>query len=230
MLTIGGEVYDVMRATLVSLDHCAQAIIKTADDFVATDDQAAQDYQHLSGGLRSLDVPTHTVPPAYDPSTSGAVNPQQPTYMGANDFKPHDPVILAPTPDPLDPATDHEQRDDTEKDDQEDTPVVPPEVAVLSDMTTAAALADVLDIRRASEAISGEVRGVGRVSSWDREPGAVMACAVLGLPLPTGSVVVHRELVVRLSGAVSGDRAVPWWVTADGTVHCVESWERPRGA
>ncbi len=109
-------------------------------------------------------------------------------------------------------------------------PVVPPEVAVLSDMTTAAALADVLDIRRASEAITGEVRGVGRVSSWDREPGAVLACAVLGLPLPTGSVVVHRELVVRLSGAVSGDRAVPWWVTADGTVHCVESWERPRGA
>ncbi|MBJ7323696.1 MAG: ATP-binding protein [Rhodococcus sp.] len=109
-------------------------------------------------------------------------------------------------------------------------PVVPPEVAVLSDMTTAAVLADVLDIRRASEAITGEVRGVGRVSSWDREPGAVLACAVLGLPLPTGSVVVHRELVVRLSGAVSGDRAVPWWVTADGTVHCVESWERPRGA
>ncbi|MCZ4561242.1 ATP-binding protein [Rhodococcus sp. IEGM 1401] len=107
--------------------------------------------------------------------------------------------------------------------------VVPPEVAVLSDMATAAALADVLDIRSASEAISGEVLGVGRVSSWDREPGAVLACAVMGLPLPSGGVVVHRELVVRLSGDVSGERTLPWWVTADGTVHCTESWERPRG-
>ncbi|WP_256993636.1 sacsin N-terminal ATP-binding-like domain-containing protein [Rhodococcus sp. 06-418-5] len=108
--------------------------------------------------------------------------------------------------------------------------VVPPEVAVLSDMATAAALADVLDVGQASEAIGGEVIGVGRVSSWDREPGAVLSCAVMGLPLPSGGVVVHHELVVRLSGDVSGDREVPWWVTADGTVHCTQSWERPRGA
>ncbi|MCJ0891725.1 sacsin N-terminal ATP-binding-like domain-containing protein [Rhodococcus sp. ARC_M5] len=108
--------------------------------------------------------------------------------------------------------------------------VVPQEIAVLSDMASGAALADVLDIRTASEAIGGEVLGTGRVSSWDREPGALLACAVMGLPLPSGGVVVHRELVVRLSGAVSGERRVPWWVTADGTVHCTESWERPRGA
>ncbi len=107
--------------------------------------------------------------------------------------------------------------------------VVPLDVAVLSDIATAAALADVLDIRPASEAISGEVLGVGRVSSWDREPGAVLACAALGSALPTGGVVVHRELMVRLTGDVSGDRAVPWWVTADGVVHCEESWVRPRG-
>ncbi|MBY4127815.1 ATP-binding protein [Rhodococcus fascians] len=120
-----------------------------------------------------------------------------------------------------------------------DTPwlagVVPWERAVLSDMATAAALADVLDIRSASEAISGEVLGVGRVSSWDREPGAVLACAVMGLPLPSGGVVVHRELVVRLAGDVRGEHGVseehtvPLWVDADGTVHCSESWERPRG-
>lgn len=107
--------------------------------------------------------------------------------------------------------------------------VVSPEVAVLSDMATAAALADVLDIGQASEAIGGEVLGIGRVSSWDREPGAVLACAVMGLPLPQGGVVVHRELVVRLSGDMSGERTVPWWVTTDGIVHCTESWERPRG-
>ncbi|WP_420030396.1 sacsin N-terminal ATP-binding-like domain-containing protein [Rhodococcus ruber] len=114
-----------------------------------------------------------------------------------------------------------------------DTPwlasVVPREVAVLSDMATAAALADVLDIRPASEVISGEVLGVGRVSSWEREPGAVLSCAVMGLALPSGGVVVHRELVVRLTGDVDGDHAVPLWIAADGTVHCAESWERPRG-
>ncbi|MFI8567364.1 sacsin N-terminal ATP-binding-like domain-containing protein [Rhodococcus sp. NPDC078407] len=107
--------------------------------------------------------------------------------------------------------------------------VVPPEVAVLSDMATAATLADVLDITPASEAIRGEVLGSGRVSSWDREPGAVAACAVMGLPLPSGGVVVHTELHVRLSGDVDGERTVPWWVTADGTVHSAQSWERPRG-
>ena len=107
--------------------------------------------------------------------------------------------------------------------------VVPPDVAVLSDMVTALALADVLDIRPASEGIGAEVLGVGRVSSWDREPGAVLACAVMGVPLPRGGLVIHRELVVRLTGAVSGEHSVPWWVTEDGTVHCTERWERPRG-
>ncbi|MGA9871404.1 MAG: ATP-binding protein, partial [Rhodococcus sp. (in: high G+C Gram-positive bacteria)] len=115
--------------------------------------------------------------------------------------------------------------------------VVPADVAVLSSMDTASTLARVLDVRTASDAIEADIVGVGRVSSWDREPGAVLACAALGLELPVGRVVVHRELVVRLRGAVSGERAVPWWVTEDGITHCTdrwethgtEGWERPRG-
>ncbi|WP_072805288.1 sacsin N-terminal ATP-binding-like domain-containing protein [Rhodococcoides yunnanense] len=107
--------------------------------------------------------------------------------------------------------------------------VVPSDVAVLSSMATAATLSAILDVRMSSESIQGVVMGVGRVSSWDREPGAVLACAALGLDLPVGRVVVHRELVVRLTGAVDGERHVAWWVTGDGITHCVDSWDRPRG-
>jgi hypothetical protein len=129
MLSIGGQVYDVMRGTVVSLDHCASSIIKTADDFVATDEDAAADYQHLGTGLKTLDVPTHQVPPALpDPSQPGAVDPNQPTRMGQGDFQPHDPVVIGSTPDPVDPDTDHDQRDQTQQQGQQQTPVVPPVV------------------------------------------------------------------------------------------------------
>ncbi len=107
--------------------------------------------------------------------------------------------------------------------------VVSADVAVLSSIETASSLASVLEVRTASESIDAEVVGMGRVSAWDREPGAVLACAALGVELPVGQVVVHRELVVRLTGAVQGERAVAWWVTDDSVVHCAESWDRPRG-
>ncbi|MGB3370762.1 MAG: ATP-binding protein [Rhodococcus sp. (in: high G+C Gram-positive bacteria)] len=107
--------------------------------------------------------------------------------------------------------------------------VVPAEVAVLSSMETASVLASILDVRTASEAVDAEVMGVGRVSSWDREPRAVLACAALGLELPVGQVVVHRDLVVRLTGAVTGERDVPWWVTPDGITHLADGAERSSG-
>ena len=107
--------------------------------------------------------------------------------------------------------------------------VVPAEVAVLSSMETASVLASILDVRTASDAVDAEVVGVGRVSSWDREPRAVLACAALGLELPVGQVVVHRDLVVRLTGAVTGERDVPWWVTPDGITHLADGAERSSG-
>ncbi|ORI26171.1 sacsin N-terminal ATP-binding-like domain-containing protein [Rhodococcus sp. 1168] len=106
---------------------------------------------------------------------------------------------------------------------------VPADIAILSSMDTASSLASILDVRTASESIDAEVVGMGRVSSWDREPGAVLACAEMGVELPVGQVVVHRELVVRLSGAVEGEHHLAWWVAVDGTTHCAQSWERPRG-
>ncbi|WP_242676603.1 ATP-binding protein [Rhodococcus sp. ABRD24] len=98
--------------------------------------------------------------------------------------------------------------------------VVPPARLVLGAFETADALADLLDLPLASTAIHAEVLGEGQPSSWDREPGAVLACAALGLALPSGPVQVHDRLVVQLSGALDGEVAVPWWVDADGHAHC----------
>ncbi len=97
--------------------------------------------------------------------------------------------------------------------------VVPSERIVLGAFDTASALADLLDLPLASAAIHAEVLGDGDVSAWDREPDAVLACAALGLPLPNGPVVVHDDLVVRLTGAGEGDVAVPWWVDDAGRTH-----------
>ena len=108
--------------------------------------------------------------------------------------------------------------------------VVPTETAVIASMAKASTLASILDVRTASESIDSDVVGVGRVSSWDREPGAVTAYAAMDAELPVGQVVVHRELVVRLRGAATGEREVSWWVTGDGTVHCAERWMHCAGS
>ncbi len=107
---------------------------------------------------------------------------------------------------------------------------VPPSIAVLSSITTASTLASILDVASASEVIDADVVGVGRVSSWDREPGAVLACAAMGVELPVGQVTVHRQLTVRLRGAVTGEHVVSWWVTDDGMTHCADSFDRPLDA
>jgi len=131
MLRIGGEVYEVMRDTLRSLDHCAAAIIATADDFVAHDQQAADDYSHLGQGLKTADVPTHTLPPPLpDLAAPGGPDPVQPTYIGMGDFVPHPEQTIPSTPDPDTPQHDHDDRDQTEQDDHDHNPVVPPEIGL----------------------------------------------------------------------------------------------------
>ncbi len=104
--------------------------------------------------------------------------------------------------------------------------VVPAERIVFGAFDTAAALADLLDLPVASTAVHATVTGVGETSVWDREPGAILACAALGLDLPSGGVTVHDDLVVRVSGAVTGDVAVPWWVDDAGHTHIRRSWGR----
>lgn len=96
---------------------------------------------------------------------------------------------------------------------------IPADRLVVGDLAGAAALAELLDLPLASEAVHAEVLGAGRVSTWDREPGAVLAHVASGRELPEGTVVVHEGLTVRLSGAVEADVAVPRWVDEQGTAH-----------
>ena len=102
--------------------------------------------------------------------------------------------------------------------------VVPLDRLVVGSIESAAALAQLLDLPLASESILGEIVGEGTVSSWDREPLAVLFFAGLGLPCPGGDVVVHDELRVRFSGAAEGCASVPFWVTEAGVTHVRANW------
>lgn len=96
---------------------------------------------------------------------------------------------------------------------------LPPARLVVGDLASAPALADLLDLAPASDAVRGEVLGVGRGAQWGGESAAVLAAVTSGRPLPAGVVVVHESLMVRLTGAVRAEVAVPWWVDESGRTH-----------
>lgn len=92
---------------------------------------------------------------------------------------------------------------------------------VVGDLPSAAALADLLDLPLASEAVHAEVLGVGRLTDRGDEPDAVLAAVAAGRPLSAGPVVTHDRLTVRLTGAVCADVDVDWWVDGSGRTHVV---------
>ncbi|WP_225727834.1 MULTISPECIES: sacsin N-terminal ATP-binding-like domain-containing protein [unclassified Nocardia] len=94
---------------------------------------------------------------------------------------------------------------------------VTPDRLVVGDMDTAAALATLLDLPLVSASISAEVVGDGYRTTWADEPLAVVLRQLWTLPPQRGELVLHRELLVRLTGAVSGTVAVPWWRSGDTT-------------
>jgi len=96
---------------------------------------------------------------------------------------------------------------------------IPHDRLVTGGRGTSHALADVLDIAVASAVVDAEPVEQGRISTWEREPAAVLAGIVAGVPLPRGALALHDRLVVRCSGALTGEVEVPWWVDAAGTVH-----------
>ncbi|WP_067703665.1 sacsin N-terminal ATP-binding-like domain-containing protein [Nocardia jejuensis] len=101
---------------------------------------------------------------------------------------------------------------------------VPADRLVVGDLETAPALAELLDLPLVSEAVTAEVLGQGRATSWSADPLGVLLRLQFDLPRATGDLVVHEDLRVRLSGAYEGTVAVPWW--REGEVTHVQAQPR----
>lgn len=101
MLRVGGDVYDVERSAIVELYDCAAAVLCTARHFVATDENARDEYNKMTPDTRNAaDPPAQppTLPPDLgDPETPGA--PGTPS-----------------TPDPSSPGDDRAGRDNRDTD------------------------------------------------------------------------------------------------------------------
>ena len=83
------------------------------------------------------------------------------------------------------------------------------------------ALAELLDLPLASEQVAPELldADAGRPVRWVELVEVVAVCAAAGLAVPEGTLCLHEQLRVRLDGA---DHSVPFWVSADGTVHAAD--------
>ncbi len=90
---------------------------------------------------------------------------------------------------------------------------VPADRLVVGDTETASALAALLDLPLVSEAVTAEVIDTGRRTTWAAEPLGIVLRQLFALPAQAGELVVHRDLTVRLSGAIEATVEVPWWQT-----------------
>ena len=95
---------------------------------------------------------------------------------------------------------------------------VPPDRLVVADPETAADLSMLLDLASVSEEVDAEVLDAGHETDWDREPLGVVLRRMFTLAPQPGTLRVHDDLRVRLSGAVTRTVRVPWWQDGD-TVH-----------
>ncbi|GAA1262898.1 sacsin N-terminal ATP-binding-like domain-containing protein [Saccharothrix xinjiangensis] len=98
--------------------------------------------------------------------------------------------------------------------------VLPPD-QVLASKGSAPVLAELLALPLASEEVSGAVVGDGDEVVWSDLGAVRLACDLLGVDLPTGTVVVHDDLVVS---AEDEEHAVSWWVDGD-VVHAADTPE-----
>jgi len=117
MLEVGGDLYDVLRGGVVSLNNCAGAVIKTADDYVRTDADARADFARMDRDLKGAPLPKDATPPPKleDPEAPGATVP-----AGRPDGIPDDDqnggtVTIPSTPDPVDPEVDAREREEAEE-------------------------------------------------------------------------------------------------------------------
>ncbi|WP_441343106.1 sacsin N-terminal ATP-binding-like domain-containing protein [Nocardia sp.] len=96
-------------------------------------------------------------------------------------------------------------------------PALPADRLIVGDIDTAPSLAALLDLPLASQAVTAEVLGEGRHTTWTAEPLGVLLRLQFGSPTRTGELVIHDELRVRLTGAVEATVAVAWWREGDVT-------------
>jgi hypothetical protein len=84
-----------------------------------------------------------------------------------------------------------------------------------------AVLADLLDLALASERAAPELLSAdgGQTVRWAELTEVVAVCAAAGLTVPDRTLRLHEHLGVRHDGA---EYPVPFWVTADGTVHAAD--------
>ena len=94
---------------------------------------------------------------------------------------------------------------------------VPPDRLIAGDIAHAGELATLLDVALVSEAVRAEVLGTGQRSDWADEPLGVLLRLQFGLPAPTGDLVLHDRLEVRLDGAFAATVTVPWWREGETT-------------
>ena len=83
----------------------------------------------------------------------------------------------------------------------------------------ATALADLLDLPLASEVVAADVEGDGEVVTWAAVPEVVLACGVLGIPVPAGELHRHDELTVAVRRPTTERRTVPAWCDDQGRWH-----------
>ncbi|MRH91416.1 ATP-binding protein [Nocardia sp. SYP-A9097] len=96
-------------------------------------------------------------------------------------------------------------------------PALPAGRLVVGDIASAHSLAALLDLPLASQAVTAEVLGAGRPTTWTADPLGVLLRLQLDTPTRTGELVIHEELRVRLTGAVEATVTVPWWQVGETT-------------
>ncbi|MFI2234003.1 sacsin N-terminal ATP-binding-like domain-containing protein [Nocardia testacea] len=102
---------------------------------------------------------------------------------------------------------------------------VPADRLVVADPATAADLALLLDLPLVSEQVDAEVVGRGHETDWAREPLGVVLRRLFDLPPQDGPLILHDELRIRLTGAVTRTVTVPWW--RDGSITHIRRPARP---
>jgi hypothetical protein len=85
------------------------------------------------------------------------------------------------------------------------------------------ALAELLDLPRVSEVVSGTVVSEpARLLRWSAIAEVVTTCAALGSPVPEGQLWLHDELTVELTRPTRTRRTVPTWRDDDGRWHAAD--------